>query len=32
MRDFDVSEIPADLRPYFEEVTPESGGCIAHPT
>lgn len=26
------SEVPDDLRDYFEEVVPESGGDISHPT
>ncbi|AEJ93299.1 hypothetical protein SEA_BRUSACORAM_56 [Mycobacterium phage Brusacoram] len=29
MRDFNVDEIPADIRPYFEEVR---GASVAHPT
>lgn len=29
MRDFMPEEIPADLRPYFEEVR---GASVAHPT
>lgn len=34
MRDFDLSEVPADLRVYFEEVMPEKDGAMrfAHPT
>ena len=32
MRDFTPDEIPADIRHYFEEVMPETGGLIAHPT
>ena len=29
MRDFMPEEVPADLRPYFEEVR---GASVAHPT
>jgi hypothetical protein len=32
MRDLKPSEVPDDIRAYFEEVMPESGGLIAHPT
>lgn len=32
MRDFDRAEIPAHLLDYFEEVVPETGGRVAHPT
>lgn len=32
MRDLSPEEVPANLRDYFEEVVPESGGHIAHPT
>lgn len=33
MRDLMPEEVPAELRAYFEEVTPQAGGqVIAHPT
>ncbi len=32
MRDLDVAEVPAHLRHYFEEVMPQEGGHVAHPT
>lgn len=32
MRDLDPWEVPAHLREYFEEVTPQAGGHYAHPT
>ena len=32
MRDLEVSEVPLDIRSYFEEVVPDSGGLVAHPT
>jgi hypothetical protein len=32
MRDLTPEEVPAELRGYFEEVTPQAGGHVAHPT
>lgn len=32
MRDLSLEEVPGDIRGYFEEVMPESGGDISHPT
>lgn len=32
MRDLTPEEVPAHLRAYFEEVTPQAGGHVAHPT
>ncbi|QDH48627.1 hypothetical protein SEA_TECHAGE_60 [Mycobacterium phage Techage] len=29
MREFAINEVPADIRPYFEEVR---GASVAHPT
>jgi len=32
MRDLLPDEVPAELRAYFEEVMPSTGGASSHPT